>query len=60
MSLPDRWGSRNGVLLMGGVDVLRRYKRSWVNFLEVYRLLADHWTVYDTSEAIPRLLERGP
>jgi predicted ABC-type ATPase len=42
------------------VDVLRRYKRSWVNFLEVYRPLADHWTVYDNSEAIPRLLERGP
>jgi predicted ABC-type ATPase len=41
-------------------DVLRRYKRGWTNFLEVYRPLADHWTVYDNSEATPRLLERGP
>ena len=41
-------------------DVLRRYKRGWVNFLEVYRPLADHWTIYDNSEATPKLLERGP
>jgi predicted ABC-type ATPase len=41
-------------------DVLRRYKRGWVNFLEVYRALADHWTIYDNSEVSPRLLERGP
>jgi predicted ABC-type ATPase len=41
-------------------DVLRRYKRSWTNFLEVYRPLADHWTIYDNSEATPKLLERGP
>jgi len=41
-------------------DVLRRYKRSWVNFLEVYRPLADHWTIYDNSEGTPHLLERGP
>jgi predicted ABC-type ATPase len=41
-------------------DVLRRYKRGWTNFLEVYRPLADHWTIYDNSEATPKLLERGP
>lgn len=41
-------------------DVLRRYRRGWANFLEVYRSLADHWTIYDNSEATPRLLERGP
>jgi predicted ABC-type ATPase len=41
-------------------DVLRRYRRSWVNFVEVYRPLADHWTIYDNSEATPQLLERGP
>ena len=41
-------------------DVLRRYKRGWVNFLEVYRPLADHWTIYDTSELTPQLRERGP
>jgi predicted ABC-type ATPase len=42
------------------IDVLRRCKRGWTNFLEVYRPLADHWTIYDNSEATPRLLERGP
>jgi predicted ABC-type ATPase len=41
-------------------DVLRRYKRSWTNFLEVYRPLADHWTIFDNSETTPKLLERGP
>ena len=41
-------------------DVLRRYKRGWSNFLEVYRPLADDWTIYDNSEATPQLLERCP
>ena len=41
-------------------DVLRRYKRGWANFLEVYRPLADDWTVYENSESPPKLLERGP
>jgi predicted ABC-type ATPase len=41
-------------------DVLRRYKRSWVNFLEVYRPLADHWAIYENSKLTPQLLERGP
>jgi predicted ABC-type ATPase len=41
-------------------DVLRRYTRSWSNFQNIYRLLADRWTVYDNSEAVPRLLEEGP
>jgi len=41
-------------------DVLRRYKRSWANFLEVYLPLADHWAIYENSESPPKLLERGP
>jgi predicted ABC-type ATPase len=41
-------------------DVLRRYKRGWVNFLEVYRPLADHWTIYDNSDESPKWLEQGP
>jgi predicted ABC-type ATPase len=41
-------------------DVLRRYKRGWSNFLEVYRPLADHWTIYDNSGPTAKLLERGP
>jgi predicted ABC-type ATPase len=41
-------------------DVLRRYKRGWANFLEVYRPLADHWAIYENSGSPPKLLERGP
>jgi predicted ABC-type ATPase len=41
-------------------DVLRRFSRSWTNFQNAYRLLADDWTVYDNSGVKPRLLERGP
>ena len=41
-------------------DVLRRYKRGWTNFLEVYRPLADHWAIYENSESPPKILERGP
>jgi predicted ABC-type ATPase len=41
-------------------DVLRRFSRSWNNFENYYRLLADVWSVYDNSEATPRLLEQGP
>lgn len=41
-------------------DVLRRFKRSWINFKQHYRVLADRWEVYDNSEQTPRLLEIGP
>ena len=41
-------------------DVLRRYGRSWVNFVRVYRPLADSWSVYDNSGARPVLLEQSP
>jgi predicted ABC-type ATPase len=41
-------------------DVLRRFSRSWTNFQNAYRLLADEWTVYDNSGASPRVLEQGP
>lgn len=41
-------------------DVLRRFDRSWTNFIEVYRPLADKWSVYDNSGVTPELLERGP
>lgn len=39
-------------------DVIRRFHRSWHNFRNVYRLLADEWTVYDNSRSAPKLLER--
>jgi predicted ABC-type ATPase len=41
-------------------DVLRRFTRSWTNFQNSYRLLADTWSVYDNSGRTSQLLERGP
>jgi predicted ABC-type ATPase len=41
-------------------DVIRRFARGWQNFQTAYRPLADTWTVYDNSGAMPRLLEQGP
>jgi predicted ABC-type ATPase len=41
-------------------DVLRRFKRGLTNFLEIYRPLADHWTIYDNSGESPNWLEEGP
>ena len=41
-------------------DVIRRFTRSWKNFDKHYRLLADAWSVYDNSAAVPRVLEQGP
>jgi predicted ABC-type ATPase len=41
-------------------DVLRRFDRSWTNFMGLYRPLADAWAVYDNSGPEARLLEQGP
>lgn len=41
-------------------DVMRRFTRSWKNFENHYRLLADAWSVYDNSGSTARLLERSP
>jgi len=41
-------------------DVLRRFTRGWSNFQTSYRPLANEWTVYDNSGAVPRLLEKAP
>jgi predicted ABC-type ATPase len=38
-------------------DVIRRFDRSWNNFLTLYRPIADRWAVYDNSGDAPRLLE---
>ena len=40
--------------------VLRRFGRSWTNFVGIYRPLANAWSVYDNSQAEPQLLEQGP
>ena len=42
------------------VDVLRRYRRGWDNFVTSYRLLADAWTIYDNSGEQPKAIETGP
>ena len=39
-------------------DVIRRFNRSWKNFHDLYRPLADGWAIYDNSGSAPRLLER--
>ncbi len=38
-------------------DVLRRFRRGWENFNQVYRLAVDAWTVYDTSGDAPIVIE---
>lgn len=42
------------------VDVHRRFARSWRNFEEHYRPLADRWAVYDNSTRPPKLIGSGP
>ena len=42
------------------IDVIRRFKRGWENFEKIYRPLADSWAVYENSDRLPQLLERGP
>jgi predicted ABC-type ATPase len=41
-------------------DVLRRFDRSWKNFENIYRPLADAWSLYDNSGESPRLIAEGP
>lgn len=48
----------------GGHDIpeaviRRRFARSWANFLELYRDVADEWQAYDTSVRPPRLLQES-
>src|SRR5258708_8941412 len=35
-------------------DVIRRFKRGWTNFLDVYRPLADHSAIYENSQSNPQ------
>ncbi len=41
-------------------DVRRRFVRSWHNFVNVYRPLADAWYIYDNSKDRPKLQEHWP
>jgi predicted ABC-type ATPase len=38
-------------------DVIRRFERSWRNFEETYKGLADLWEIHDSSGEKPLLLE---
>ena len=40
--------------------VHRRFGRSWTNFRELYREVADEWLVYDSSVCPPVLMEESP
>ena len=40
--------------------VRRRFDRSWSNFVELYRDVADDWCVYDNSGRTPVLMARSP
>lgn len=39
--------------------VRRRFQRGLVNFFSQYAPLADAWTLFDNSEAVPRLIARS-
>lgn len=41
-------------------DVRRRFARSWQNFENHYRSLADAWAIYDNSTRPPKLIGSGP
>ena len=51
---------RQGGHTVPRADVLRRFSRSWSNFQNTYRSLADAWAVYDNSSRPPILVESGP
>ena len=40
--------------------VRRRFGRSWMNFRELYREVANEWLVYDSSVRPPLLIEQSP
>lgn len=37
-------------------DVIRRYKRSFNNFWNAYRDLADSWVIFDNSAVSPKFI----
>ena len=44
---------------MPAADVRRRFGRSIRNFLVHYRPLADSWTLYDNTTAMPGIVASG-
>jgi hypothetical protein len=51
---------KQGAITSPGLMYCDDNRRGWANFIEVYRPLADQWTIYDNSESPPKRLERGP
>ena len=40
-------------------DIRRRFERSWINFIRLYRPLADKWVVFDTSGPEPEIIDKS-
>ena len=40
-------------------DIMRRFERSWINFKQIYKTLADSWIVFDTSGNRPIILDES-
>ncbi len=40
-------------------DIIRRFERSWTNFQQIYKPLADSWIVFDTSGNQPVILDES-
>lgn len=38
-------------------DVIRRFERGWKNFQNLYKPLADSWTIYDNSRDRPQVID---
>lgn len=51
---------RQGGHNVPAADVRRRFARSWQNFENHYRPLADAWAIYDNSRRSPKLIGTGP
>ena len=40
-------------------DIRRRFERSWINFQQTYKFLADSWIVFDTSANQPVIIDES-
>jgi predicted ABC-type ATPase len=40
-------------------DIVRRFERSWNNFQQIFKHLADSWIIYDTSGTQPIIVEES-
>jgi len=40
-------------------DIRRRFDKSWLNFCELFRPLADKWIVFENSGSTPFILDQS-